>query len=96
MTQPIRPETILPDGESFALVNGTPVRKGTAAAFFANLKMLQSLSAEAPNREVLITELRAAVTTMRDLGLFDLFTFRSPGLAEILGVAEAPTGWMTP
>jgi hypothetical protein len=46
-------------------------------------------SLEVPDREVLIAELRAGVTTMRDLGLFDLFTFRSPELAEILGVAPA-------
>jgi hypothetical protein len=83
-TGPIRPEDILPEGESTALVNGIPVRKGTAAAFFANLKILQSLPPESPEWGPLVQELRAGATTMSDLGLFDLFTFRSPELAQLL------------
>jgi len=82
--QPIRPEDILPEGESTALVNGIPVRKGTAAAFFANLKTLQSLPPESPQRGPLVQALRAGAATMSDLGLFDLFTFRSPELAGLL------------
>ena len=74
----------MPDGESTALVNGIAVRKGTAAAFFANLKALQALPGESPEYGPLVEELRAGAAIMSDLGLFELFTFRSPELARVL------------
>ena len=86
MARPIRPEDFLPDDQSVAEVNGSPIRKGTAAAFFSNLRTLQSLPAESPDRVALLQALRSAVPALRDLGLFDLFEFRSPQLADLLGV----------
>ncbi|MDT7634704.1 MAG: hypothetical protein QOI50_6634, partial [Pseudonocardiales bacterium] len=36
--------------------------------------------------EAVVQQLRQALPTMRELGLFDMFTFRSPELAEAIGV----------
>ncbi len=87
MPLPARPEDVMPDEQSFTEVNGTRVRKGTAGAFFANLRTLNALPAGSPDRGPIVLQLRASVGTMRDLGLFDLFAFRSPELGELLGVA---------
>jgi hypothetical protein len=44
------------------------------------------MSINAPGREAVVQQLRQALPTMRELGLFDMFTFRSPELAEAIGV----------
>jgi hypothetical protein len=86
MSEPVLPEHLLPDDQSFADLNGITVRKGTAGAFFANLRALDTMSADSPGRDAIVEQLRRALPTMRELGLFDMFTFRSPELAEAIGV----------
>lgn len=41
----IRPENILPDGVDSTFINGKMVRKGTIAAFLANLELLEKKNA---------------------------------------------------
>jgi hypothetical protein len=86
MPEPVRPEHLMPDDQSFAQVNGVTVRKGTMGAFLANLKILSSMPRDSPDREAIIEQLRQGIPTMRENGLFELFTFRSPELAEAIGV----------
>ena len=86
MSEPVLPEHLLPDDQSFADLNGITVRKGTAGAFFANLRALNEMSVDAPGRDAIVQQLRQAIPTMRELGLFEMFTFRSPELAEAIGV----------
>jgi hypothetical protein len=85
MSQPVLPEHLLPDDQSFADLNGITVRKGTAGAFFANLRALDAMPADSPGRDAIVEQLKRALPTMRELGLFDMFTFRSPELAEAIG-----------
>jgi flavocytochrome c len=88
MTQPVLPEHLLPDDKNFAEVNGITVRKGTMGAFLANLRILSSMPRDAPNREAIVEQVRQALPTMRENGLFELFTFRSPDLAEAIGIEQ--------
>jgi hypothetical protein len=86
MSEPVLPEHLLPDDKNFAELNGITVRKGTMGAFFANLRILSSMPSDAPGRPAIIEQLQHAVPTMRENGLFELFTFRSPELAEAIGI----------
>jgi len=77
----------VPDDQNFADLNGITVRKGTAGAFFANLRVLSTMSADAPGRAATVEQLKEALPTMRELGLFEMFAFRSAELAEAIGVS---------
>ena len=86
MSGPILPEHLLPDDQNFADLNGITIRKATAGAWFANLRALKTMSIDTPGREAIVEQLRQGIPTMRELGLFEMFTFRSPELAEAIGV----------
>ena len=86
MPEPVLPEHLMPDAHNFAELNGITVRKGTMGAFLANLRILSGMSPDAPGRQAIIDQLRQGIPTMRENGLFELFTFRSPELAEAIGV----------
>jgi hypothetical protein len=88
MPEPVLPEHLMPDEANFAEVNGITVRKGTMGAFLANLRILSSMPHDAPDREAVVEQCRQALPTMRENGLFDLFIFRSPELAEAIGIIE--------
>jgi hypothetical protein len=88
MPEPVLPEHLMPDDKSFAEVNGITVRKGTMGAFLANLRILSSMPPDAPDREAVVEQVRRALPTMRENGLFELFSFRSPELAEAIGVEQ--------
>jgi hypothetical protein len=94
MTEPVLPEHLMPDDRDFAELNGITVRKGTMGAFLANLRILSGMPLDAPGREAIIEQLRQGIPTMRENGLFELFTFRSPELAEAIGVEQSrdPSG----
>ena len=86
MPEPVRPEHLLPDDQNFAQMNGVTIRKGTMGAFLANLRILSSLPSDSPEREAIIEQLKEGIPTMRENGLFELFAFRSPEVAEAIGV----------
>jgi hypothetical protein len=86
MSSPLRPEDVMPDDRSFAEINGVTVRKGTAGAFFANVRALNGLAVDSPEREALTVEVRHGVAALRDLGVFEVFAFRSQDLADLCGV----------
>jgi hypothetical protein len=88
MPEPVLPEHLMPDEKNFADVNGITVRKGTMGAFLANLRILSGMPHDSPDREAIIEQLRQAIPTMRENGLFELFTFRSPELAEAIGIEQ--------
>jgi hypothetical protein len=75
---------VLADGVDTATINGFEVRKGSVAAFIANVKRLETLSqADAAYDEVL-TQIRALVPTLRAVGVFDTFELRSARVAELI------------
>jgi hypothetical protein len=87
MPEPVLPEHLLADDQNFTELNGVTIRKGTAGAFFANLKVLSAMPIDAPGRAEIIEQLKQGLPTMRENGLFEMFEFRSPELAEVLGVS---------
>jgi hypothetical protein len=61
------------------------VRKGTIGAFLANVRALDALPVGSPGREALLKELRDGARTLEAIGVFDVFEYRSPELAELIG-----------
>lgn len=80
----VRPEDVLADGQDSTEINGVVVRKGTIGAFLANARALSAMPTDSPRREPLIKELRDSARTLEAIGLFDIFEFRSPELAELI------------
>lgn len=84
MTDAVRPEDVLPDDLDHATVDGQQVRKGSVAAFVANAQLLEQLPQQAPESEQIVAQLRALAPSLQAVGVFDVFTPRSPRLARIL------------
>ena len=82
----VRPEDVLPDGVDGAELNGVRVRKGSVAAFCANVQQLHALSADSPDRVTIEEQLRALAPAVRAAGVFDVFALRSPEIAAIIDV----------
>lgn len=86
-TKSVRPEDILPDGVDSTTIQGKVVRKGTVAAFLANVVILEdpnSSPAEKANAKSMLQELAPDVVT---IGLHQHVTFKNPEAENILLVA---------
>jgi hypothetical protein len=81
----VSPEDVLPDAANSATMNGVEVRKGSVAAFVANVKLLETLAPGAPGRTAIERQLRALTPAVRAAGVFDVFTPRSAEVAAIVG-----------
>ncbi len=77
------PSDLMPDEASYAIINGVKVRKGSAAAVFANAKILSSESATAAQKEKahqIITELAPALVAA---GIYEVVTWKNPEIQKI-------------
>ena len=78
----MKAQDVLPDGEDFTVVNGRTLRKGSVAAFLANVRILEDAGASAADRHAAEQDLALLVPTLDALGLFDVFELRSPALRD--------------
>jgi hypothetical protein len=85
MADIVRPEDVLSDAVNTVTVNGIDVRKGTVAAFVANVKLLESLPPANPDRQPIEAQLRALAPALNAMGVLDVFAPRSPEVAALLG-----------
>jgi hypothetical protein len=87
MSEPriVRPEDVLSDEENTGMMNGLAVRKGSVAAFIANVKILESLAPTDPGYPEVEAQLRALAPAVRAVGVFDVFAPRSTTIAAIVG-----------
>jgi hypothetical protein len=81
----VRPEDVLSDEENTGMMNGLEVRKGSVAAFIANVKILESLAPTDPGYPEVEAQLRALAPAVRAVGVFDVLAPRSATLAAIVG-----------
>ena len=82
--KPITPTDMLGDGIEGGEFQGTYVRKGSIAAFVANVKALPD--AEGSDREAILAQLRELRPALEAVGLFDVFSLRDETLLELLKV----------
>ncbi len=82
-SQSIRPEDILPEGVDTVESRGVTVRKGTVAAYIANISVLEkdSSAEEKENALAVMKELAPSIIAM---GLHDFVTFKNPQAEKIL------------
>ncbi|MFW5418756.1 hypothetical protein J0910_19260 [Nocardiopsis sp. CNT-189] len=82
--RPVGPEDVLPDGAEGGEFGGMRVRKGTVKAAIDNARALESLEPGGAEHRAALARLREAVPALRALGLFEVFRFRDPDLADLL------------
>jgi len=71
---------ILPDHANELRINGTTIRKGSVGAFLANAVTLRDPAVTAAARELVLSDIEAALPALRALGLFDVLEIRDPQL----------------
>ncbi|ASU85587.1 hypothetical protein CDO52_24775 [Nocardiopsis gilva YIM 90087] len=92
----VRPEEILPDGDDHTVLDGLTVRKGTVAAFVANVKALDGVEEGSAEWKMLADRIRELVPGVRAVGLFDVLTPKSPQLRNIIDEASTHGGTAAP
>lgn len=79
----MRPEDILPDQESFITQGGQQLRKGSVAAFMANMRILQNEKAKAEHATAK-AHMRELMPTMEALGFFELFEIKDEKIKQLV------------
>ena len=83
MGNAIRPEDILPNGDDVATINGKVVRKGTVAAFLANLAVLENVESSEAQKNAAMGEMEKLAPDVVAIGLSKYVTFKNE-FAEML------------
>ena len=85
----VRPEDILPDGVDSTLIDGKAVRKGTIAAFLANVDVLESTSVTEQQKQKAINTMKELAPSVIAIGLHKHVTFKNSQAEQILADANA-------
>lgn len=76
----MRAQDVLPDHVNETEFNGVRVRKGSVAAFLANVAAFQDPALTGEARAAVLRDIEAGLPALRSLGLFDLLEIRDPAL----------------
>lgn len=85
----VLPETILPDGVDSASFNGKIVRKGTIAAFLANVELLDNPQIAHEQKQEAIATLKSLASAVNSTGLHKHVIFKNSTVEQILTAAES-------
>lgn len=80
----VRPEDILPDGVDSTFINGKMVRKGTIAAFLANVDLLEKENATEQQRREAINIMKELAPAVISIGLHKHVVFKNNQVEQIL------------
>ncbi len=83
----MKPSDILPDDTNSVERQGRTLRKGSVAAFVANVKLLESDMTPPDERQAATRDLKELAPVLHDLGLFEVFLVRSPKIQELVDEA---------
>lgn len=87
----VRPEDILPDGVDSTVMNGQAVRKGTVAAFIANIDILEDTKTSAEQKQSAMQILRELAPAVRTVGLHKHVTFKNPLIEQLFEQLNDPS-----
>ncbi|MFT4058004.1 MAG: hypothetical protein QM652_00485 [Legionella sp.] len=87
----VRPDDILPDGVDSTIINGKMIRKGTIAAFLANVDLLEKKSTTEHHRQVAIKIMKELAPAVISIGLHKHVVFKNKQVEQILIDAEVIT-----
>ncbi len=80
----ITPESILPDAQNSALINGVNVRKGSVAAVLANINVYESpLSSEADKQSALDV-IKGLAPALKAIGLTQHLRFNNSEIQALI------------
>jgi hypothetical protein len=81
---------VLPDGVESIERNGKTLRKGSVAAFIANVKLIEASDTPPELRAQAEADLRELVPVLIEVGVFDVFELRSPRIRALVSDARLP------
>lgn len=84
----ILPSDIIPDGADFTQINGVQVRKGTVAAFLANINLVENPHASAEDKKQALHTIQELAPAVIATGLQNHVTFKNSQVEEILQQAK--------
>jgi hypothetical protein len=82
--QPVRPEDVLPDGDEGTEFGGEYVRKGSIAAFIANVNALAEVEPSSAQWEAIVEQLRELKPALVRIGVLDVFEIRDPEVRTLV------------
>ena len=80
----ITPESILPDAQNSALINGIAVRKGTVAAVLANITVYESSLSTEADKQSALSAIKGFVPALIALGLTQHLRFKNPQIQALI------------
>lgn len=80
----IRPEDILADGIDKTIINGTVIRKGTVAAFLANIDIFESVNTNDQQKQDALQMLHELAPSIIAVGLQKHVVFKNPIIQQTL------------
>jgi hypothetical protein len=80
---------VLPEGVDALERNGKVLRKGSVAAFIANVKALEASDTPPDARLAAEADLRELVPVLVEVGVFDVFEVRSPRIWALVEALRA-------
>lgn len=86
--QSIRPENILPDGVDSTEINGKMVRKGSVAAFLANVEIFENSQSDNEQKQIALKNLKELAPVAVTIGLHKHVVFKNPLIEQLLIDAE--------
>ncbi len=84
MNKPVKPQDVLADGQEYAEFEGVSVRKGSVAAFIANVHALAEVEPGGPRWTEIVAQMRELKPALERIGVLDVFEIRDPKLRELV------------
>lgn len=79
----IKPEDILSENQSNATINGEVIRKGTVAAFMANIAIYESPTASLEEKQAAWAMIQSLVIKIQAVGLADCVTWKNKDVQKL-------------
>lgn len=79
----MKPQDILPDNANFSEIGGMQIRKGSVAAFMANLTIIEQ-PADYETYQTAVEDITELVPVMETLGVFTHFKLRSEKAVSLI------------
>lgn len=73
----VKPEDILAEDQNYLEKDGLKLRKGSVAAFLANIKIVEDRSASEPQKQQAWAALQELVPTLKALGIPEFVVFKN-------------------
>lgn len=87
----MQPEQMIPDEKNTVTLNGITVRKGSVAAFMANIEIIEREKSNSDIYQEALTDLLSLIPVIEGTGFFRLFTIKSARIREIIEAEKLQT-----